>query len=95
MGQSPVQTVPACPIQIRAHHHIDFKTDINNGQNIISATHARQTNEPLCYTGARCGNLDIFIFFSPSPPPSLKACKQTERHTQIERNISYFTYFLF
>ena len=28
-GQSPVQTVPACPIQIRAHHHIDVYTDIN------------------------------------------------------------------
>ena len=22
-GQCPVQTVPACPVQIRAHHHID------------------------------------------------------------------------
>ena len=29
-GQSPVQTVPACPVQIRAHHHIDVCTDINN-----------------------------------------------------------------
>ena len=29
-GQSRVQTVPACPIQIRAHHHIDVYTDINN-----------------------------------------------------------------
>ena len=28
-GQSPVQTVPACPIQIRAHRHIDVYTDIN------------------------------------------------------------------
>ena len=28
-GQSPVQTVPACPVQIRAHHHIDVYTDIN------------------------------------------------------------------
>ena len=23
-GQSPVQTVPACPVQVRAHHHIDI-----------------------------------------------------------------------
>ena len=22
VGQSPVQTEPACPVQIRAHHHI-------------------------------------------------------------------------
>ena len=29
-GQSPIQTVPACPIQIRAHHHIDVSTNINN-----------------------------------------------------------------
>ena len=29
MGQSPIQTVPACPVQIRAHHHIDVYTDIN------------------------------------------------------------------
>ena len=29
-GQSPVETVPACPVQIRAHHHIDVYTDINN-----------------------------------------------------------------
>ena len=29
MGQSPVQTVPVCPIQIRAHHHMDVFTDIN------------------------------------------------------------------
>ena len=28
-GQSPVQTVPARPVQIRAHHHIDVYTDIN------------------------------------------------------------------
>ena len=28
-GQSPVQTVPACPVQIRAHHHIDVYTDIS------------------------------------------------------------------
>ena len=28
-GQSPVQTVPACPVQIRAHDHIDVYTDIN------------------------------------------------------------------
>ena len=28
-GLSPVQTVPACPVQIRAHHHIDGYTDIN------------------------------------------------------------------
>ena len=28
-GQSPVHTVPACPIQIRAHHHIDVYTDIS------------------------------------------------------------------
>ena len=30
MGQSPVQTVSASSIQIRAHHHIDVCTDINN-----------------------------------------------------------------
>ena len=30
MGQSPVQTVPACPVQIRAHHHIDVYTDVNH-----------------------------------------------------------------
>ena len=29
-GQSPVQTVPARPIQIRAHHYIDVCTDISN-----------------------------------------------------------------
>ena len=29
-GQIPVQTVPACPVQIRAHHHIDVYTDINS-----------------------------------------------------------------
>ena len=29
-GQSPVQTVPAGPVQIRAHHHIDVHTDIND-----------------------------------------------------------------
>ena len=29
MGQSPVQTVPACSVQIRAHHHIDVYSDIN------------------------------------------------------------------
>ena len=29
MGQSAVQTVPACPVQIRAHHHIDVFSDIN------------------------------------------------------------------
>ena len=30
-GTSPVKTVtaPAHPVQIRAHHHIDFYTDIN------------------------------------------------------------------
>ena len=27
--QSPVQTVPACLVQIRAHHHTDAYTDIN------------------------------------------------------------------
>ena len=26
----PLQTVPACPIQIIAHHHTDVYTDINN-----------------------------------------------------------------
>ena len=30
MGQSPIQTVPACPIQIRAHHHINVYIDIND-----------------------------------------------------------------
>ena len=29
-GQSTVQTVPACPVQIRAHHHTDVYTDIND-----------------------------------------------------------------
>ena len=29
-GQSPVETVPACPVQIGAHHYIDVYTDINN-----------------------------------------------------------------
>ena len=29
-GQSPIQTVPACPVQIRAHHHTDVYTDIND-----------------------------------------------------------------
>ena len=28
-GQSPVQAVPACPLQIRAHHHIHVYTYIN------------------------------------------------------------------
>ena len=28
-GQSPVQTVPACPIQIRAHHHMSIQTSIS------------------------------------------------------------------
>ena len=28
-GQSPVETVPACPVQIGAHHHTDVYTDIN------------------------------------------------------------------
>ena len=28
-GQSPVRTVPACPVQIRANHHIDVNIDIN------------------------------------------------------------------
>ena len=38
MGQSPVQTVPACPVQIRAHHHIDVYTYINNAfiQRVLS-----------------------------------------------------------
>ena len=34
-GQSPVQTVPACLVQIRAHHHIDVHTDINNSKVIV------------------------------------------------------------
>ena len=29
MGQSPVKTVPACPVQIGTHHHIDVYIDIN------------------------------------------------------------------
>ena len=37
-GQSPVQTVPACPVQIRAHHHIDVCTDINKYKLCISQT---------------------------------------------------------
>ena len=36
MGQSPIQTVPACPVQIRAHHRIDVYTDINNTKINIS-----------------------------------------------------------
>ena len=36
-GQSPVETVPACPVQIGAHHHIDV-TDINES---IASTHFR------------------------------------------------------
>ena len=28
-GQSPLETVPACPVQIAAHHHTDVYTDIN------------------------------------------------------------------
>ena len=28
-GQNPEQTVPACPVQIRAHHHINVCADIN------------------------------------------------------------------
>ena len=34
MGQSPIETVPACPIQIGAHHHIDVYTDINHNRNL-------------------------------------------------------------
>ena len=30
-GQSPVQTVPTCPVQIRAYHHIDVDADIDKG----------------------------------------------------------------
>ena len=30
MGQIPIQTGPPCPVQIRAHHHIDVYTDIND-----------------------------------------------------------------
>ena len=26
---SPIETVPACPMQIRSHHHIDVYADIN------------------------------------------------------------------
>ena len=32
MGQSPIQKVPACPIQIRAPHHKDACTDINKDE---------------------------------------------------------------
>ena len=38
-GQSPVETVPACPIQIRAHHHIDVFTDINEDYILICERH--------------------------------------------------------
>ena len=36
-GQSPVQTMPVCPVQIRAHHHIDVYTDINKHMKGTSA----------------------------------------------------------
>ena len=29
---SPVKTVPARPVQIRAHHHMDVNTEINEGK---------------------------------------------------------------
>ena len=29
-GTKSVQTVPACSVQIKAHHHRDVHTDINN-----------------------------------------------------------------
>ena len=34
--KSPIQTVPASPVQIRAHHHIYVYTEINNAQILIS-----------------------------------------------------------
>ena len=30
-GLCPVETVTACPVQIRAHHHIAFYIDSNDG----------------------------------------------------------------
>ena len=40
----PIQTVPACSVQIRAHHHIDVYTDINQTLNCkISSDHQIQT----------------------------------------------------
>ena len=32
---SPIQTVPACPIQIRAHHHIAVYIDSNYKEHVI------------------------------------------------------------
>ena len=38
MGQSPVETVPECPVQIRAYHHIDVHTDINQVIQVFLST---------------------------------------------------------
>ena len=48
-GQGPVQTVPACPVQIRAHHHIDFYTDINETIYEHWCT-TKPFNQPECET---------------------------------------------
>ena len=42
MGQSPIQTVPACPIQIRAHHHIDVYIDINEQLRLLILVEPKQ-----------------------------------------------------
>ena len=46
-GQSPVQTVPACPVQIRAHHHIDVYTDINH----VFAVNTKQCIRRTVFSG--------------------------------------------
>ena len=45
-GQSPVQTVPACPVQITAHRHIDVYTDINNIHKLV-VSRSLDVNGPL------------------------------------------------
>ena len=45
-GQSLVQTVPACPVQIRAHHHTDVYTDINNIHKLV-VSRSLDVNGPL------------------------------------------------
>ena len=48
MGQIPVQTVPVCPVQIRAHHHIDVNTDINNDVIVRNWETKSITTSPMC-----------------------------------------------
>ena len=43
-GQSPVQIVPACPVQIRAHHHIDVYTDINERDTLLRQKQVSSVN---------------------------------------------------